>query len=233
MIKFVRIASFLVSVVITVFSIFFIDSEKELADAQLAYQSGDMDQALRKARRANRAFSDEQRKVSAFYVQAKAANQMNWTEKSKDYLDELLSLQPDHVSGLLFRGEIEVELGDNTSALQDMNSGLELAEENISDNSVAYALSKRGLAYLALNQVENAEDDAQKAIQLSKKLPEAYDLLSRVMEQKEEYKAAVEACETAYKLLNEQDSYAVVSPEGRQLSDRLVDLKVKYLQSKK
>ncbi|WP_347839417.1 tetratricopeptide repeat protein [uncultured Draconibacterium sp.] len=232
MIKFVRIVSFLIAVLVTVVSIFFIDAEQELSEAQAAYRSGDIDQAIRKARRANHAFSDNNKKTSAYYVQAKAAAQMNWTNKSGDYLDDLLRLNPEHVSGLLLRGEIRIQQGDNSGALEDMNKGLELASENIADNRLAYALSKRGLAFLALNQVDNAENDARKAIQLSAKLPEAYDLMSRVMEQKGDFERAVAACDKAYKLLLEKDRFAMITPEGQQLSERLVHLKVKYLQSK-
>ncbi|WP_297085859.1 tetratricopeptide repeat protein [uncultured Draconibacterium sp.] len=232
MIKFVRIVSFLIAVLVTVVSIFFIDAEQELSEAQAAYRSGDIDQAIRKARRANHAFSDNNKKTSAYYVQAKAAAQMNWTNKSADYLDDLLRLNPEHVSGLLLRGEIRIQQGDNSGALEDINKGLELASENISGNRLAYALSKRGLAFLALNQVDNAENDARKAIQLSAKLPEAYDLMSRVMEQKGDFERAVAACDKAYKLLLEKDRFAMITPEGQQLSERLVHLKVKYLQSK-
>lgn len=233
MIKFVRVASFLIAVVVTIFSIFLIDAEHELVQARSAYRSGDMDQALRKARRANRAFSDDEKKVSAYYVQARAASKMDWTEKAKKYLDELLALDNENIGGLLFRGEVALKLGDNESALRDLNKGITLAKEgNISDNNLAYSLAKRGLAHIALNQTSEAEADAKEALQLSSNLPEAYDLMSRIMEQKGDFKNAVAACDKAYKLLIKKDRYALFSPEGQQLSERLVQLKVKYLQAK-
>ena len=216
MIKFVRIASFLLAAVITVLSIFFIDADQELAQAQSAYRSGDMDQTLRKARRANRAFSKDEKKVIAYYVQARAASKMEWTEKAKDYLDELLSLNPNHISGLLFRGEISLQLGRNENALSDLDKGITQAAGNINPNELAFALSKRGLAHLALNQTDKAEKDAKNALQLSTSLPEAHDLMSRVYEEKGDYKKALEECEQAYALLINKDRYSFLKSEGQQ-----------------
>lgn len=230
MIKFVRVASFLIAVVVTIFSIFFIDAEHELAQARSAYRSGDMDQALRKARRANRAFSDNDKKVSAYYVQARAAEEMNWTEKAKKYLDRLLALDDENMGGLLFRGELELKLGENKSALTDLNKGIALAKEtNISDSNLAYSLSKRGLAHLALNQTAEAQTDAKEALQLSANLPEANDVMSRVFEKKGEIKKALAACERAYQLSIEKNKLSFMTPEGQKLSERLVDLRVKAL----
>ncbi len=232
MIKFVRIASFLIAAVITVFSIFYIDADQELAQANSAFRSGDMDQALRMARRANRAFSENDRKVKAYYLQARAASEMNWTEKSKDYLDELLSLDQENVSGLLFRGEIALRLGQNESALRDLDKGIALASENINQNNLAYSLSKRGLVHLNLNQINEAEVDAENALQLSANMPEAHDLMSKVFEGKGDIKRALNECEKAYQLTIAKNKMSIFTPEGQELSNRLVALKVKNLQSK-
>lgn len=232
MIKFVRIASFLLAALVTVFSIVFIDGEKELSGARSAYKKGDMDQAIRMARRANRAFSDDEKKASAYYVQARAAAKMQWTDKAKDYLDDLLELNENNISGLLFRGEIQNALGNYSGALQDLDKGISLANGKMSDKNLAYSLANRGLAYLGVNNLTEAEKDAKKAVQLAPGLHTTYNALSRVFEKQGNYKEAVEACDKAYKLLIENDRYAILSPEGRQYSDRLVELKVKYLQSK-
>lgn len=231
MIKFVRIASFLLAAVITVFSMFYIDAEQELAQANSAFRSGDMDQALRKARRANRAFSENDRKVQAFYLQARAATEMDWTEKAKDYLDELLSLDQENMSGLLYRGEIALQLGQNESALRDLDKGITLASGNMKQNDLAYSLSKRGLVHLNLNQTNEAETDARKALQLAANLPEAHDLMSKVFEEQGEIKKALVECERAYQLSIEKDKLSFMTPEGQKLSDRLVDLRVKALKS--
>jgi len=232
MVKFVRVASFLIAVVVTIFSIFFIDAEHELAQARSAYRSGDMDQTLRKARRANRAFSNKEKKVSAYYVQSRAASKMEWTEKAKDYLDELLLLDPNNTNGLLFRGEIALQLGENESALADLNKGIALAKKtNISEKNLAYSLSKRGLAHLALNQTAEAETDAKEALKLSANLPEANDLMSRVFEKKGDIKKALAACERAYQLSIEKNNLSFMTPEGQKLSERLVDLRVKAMRA--
>lgn len=227
MINLVRILTFLLAVVITIFSIFYIDSEREFATAQVAFRSGDMDQALRKARRANRAFSENEKKVSAYYLQARAAFKMNWTEKSKDYLDALLSLDQENIRGLLFRGEISYQLGENEKALFDLDKGIALATGNVNQNSLAYFLSKRGLVHLSLKQLNDAEVDAKEAIKLSTNLPEVHDLMSKVFEEKGDIKNALAECELAYNLSIAKDKLSFMTPKGRKLSDRLVDLKVK------
>ncbi len=233
MIKFVRILTFLLAAVITVISIFYVDSEQQLAEAKAAYRTGDMDQAIRKARRASYAFNDDDGKISALYIQARAASKLSWTKKSVDYLDELLSINQEHLSGLLFRGKLLQQLGQNKEALNDLNHGLELGKGNISNNQYAYFLSKRGLVYLALKQNNKAEEDAQEAITKAPKLPDGYLLMSHVMEEKDEQKEALRACEKAYQLSVERDKYSILTPKGQELTQRLVDLKVKYLHSKK
>lgn len=229
MIKLVRILSFLLAAVITVFSIFYIDAEQELAQAQLAYRSGDMDQTLRKARRANRAFSENDRKVQAYYLQARAVAKMNWTEKANDYLNKLVSVDPKNVNGLLFRGEIAFQLGQNENALRDLNKGIEMASGNIKQNDLAYSLAKRGLVHLKLNQTNEAEIDAKKALQLSANLPEAHDLMSKVWEEQGDIKKALAECERAYELSIEKNKLSFMTPEGQKLSDRLVNLRVRSI----
>lgn len=232
MINLVRILTFIVAVVITIYSIFYIDADWELAQAKQAYKVGDMDQALRMARRANRAFYKDDKKIAAFYLQARAASKMNWDKKAKVYLDRLLSIDEENTRALLYRGELEFQLGKNQDALCDLNKGLNTAPDNISVKTRVYYLTQRGLTYLALNQPIKAENDAVKAINLAEKLPEAHDLMSKVFEEKGEIKKALDECERAYKLSIEKNKLSFMTPEGRILSDRLVNLRGKYLLSK-
>jgi tetratricopeptide (TPR) repeat protein len=157
---------------------------------------------------------------------------MDWTEKSKDYLDELLSLDNENISGLLFRGEIGLKLGQHENALLDLDKGLILTSDKTNSNTLAYYLSKRGLAHLMLGQAREAENDAKHALNLSTRLPEAHDLMSKVLEEKGDLKNALEECQKAYDLSIEKDKLSFMTPEGRKLSDRLVSLKGKYLLSK-
>lgn len=232
MINIVRALTFIVALVITVVSIFYINAEQEFSQAKQAYNIGDMDQALRMARRANRAFSENDKKVEAFYLQALAASEMNWTEKAKDYLDWLLSIDPENAGALLLRGKLNLQLNNNEQALLDLNIGLIQASDNISTNARAFYHVQRGLTYLALKQIDKAKDDAAIAINLSQNLPEAHDLMSKVFEKKGDIKKALDECELAYKLSIEKDKLSFMTPEGRILSDRLVDLRGKYLLSK-
>ncbi len=232
MINFIRIVTFIVAVVITVFSIFNIDAETELAQAHSAFRAGDMDQALRMARRANRAFSESDKKVEAYKLQAEAAMEMDWNSKAKVYLDRLLSIDAQNAGALLLRGQLNRQLGNYNLALADLDKGLMRASDNISMNKRAYYYTQRGLVYLALQDLSKASGDAIVAINLSENLPEAHDLMSKVFEQKGDIKKALDECERAYKLSIERDKLSFTTPEGRILSDRLVHLRGKYLLSK-
>ena len=232
MIKWVRIVTLFIAAVVTIFSIFYVDSDRELAQAQQAFRGGDMDQALRRARRANGAFSEKDKKVQAYYLQARAASKMNWKGKAQNYLDQLLSLSPNNISGLLFRGELSLHQGENQEALFDLNKGIALGKGKISQQDLAYFLSKRGLAELELGQTNKAVTDAGEALQLAPNLPEAHDLMSKVWEAQGNIKKALAECERAYQLSMEKNKLAFMTPDGRKLSDRLVSLKVKALQTK-
>ncbi len=229
MINFIRIVTFIVAVVITIISIFYIDAEKELVQAKQAYRAGDMDQTLRLARRANRAFSDNDKKVDAYFLQAKAAAQMDWDKTAKTYLDRLLSIEPENAGALLLRGKLNRQLGNNKLAVADIDKGLILASDNITMDARAYYRTQRGLAHLALKQTSKAYDDATIAINLSGKLPEVHDLMSKVFEEKGDIKKALDECKLAYKLSIEKDKLSFMTPEGQKLSDRLVELRGKYL----
>lgn len=232
MINLIRILTFVVAVAITISGIFFIDADREFAQAKQAYKSGDMDQALRMARRANRAFSEDNKKIAAFYLQARAASKMNWDKQAKIYLDHLLKIDKENTRALLYRGELEFKLGKDQDALRDLNKGLNAAPDNISATERAYFLSQRGLAHLSLKQPFEAEKDAIEALNLATNLPEAHDLMSKVFEQKGEIKKALDECESAYQLSLENNKLFFTTPEGRLLSDRLVKLRGKYLLSK-
>ncbi len=231
MINLVRITTFIVAIAMTLFSMFHIDANQELALAHRAYSKGDMDQAMRMARRANRASSETNKKTEAFYLQAQAASKLNWTKEAKAYLDQLLLLDQEHTQALLFRGELEYQLGEHQKALRDFDAGLPLASESMSSKTQAYFLTKRGLTLLALNQIEKAQSDALMALELATNLPEAHDLMSKVSEVKGDIKKALDECEQAYQLSLEKDKRSFMTPEGRKLSDRLLNLKVKYLRS--
>ncbi len=232
MINLVRILTFVVAVVITIASIFYIDAGQELAQAQSAFRAGDMDQALRMARRANRAFSETDGKVKAYYLQARAAMEMDWDKKAKTYLNRLLSIDPNNAGALLLRGKTNLQLGNNKKALTDFDKGLLRASDHITTQARAYYHTQRGLAHLALNNIDEAKNDATIAINLAPKLPETHDLMSKVFEEKGEIKKALDECELAYKLAIEKDKLSFTTPEGRILSDRLVSLRGKYLLSK-
>ncbi len=229
MINFIRIVTFIVAVVITIISIFYIDAEKELTQAKQAYRVGDMDQTLRLARRANRAFSENDKKVDAYFLQAKAAAQMDWDKTAKTYLDRLRSIEPESAGALLLRGKLNRQLGNYKLAVADIDKGLIRASDNITTDARAYYHTQRGLAHLALKQTSKAYDDAIIAINLSGKLPEAHDLMSKVFEKKGDIKKALDECELAYKLAIEKDKLSFMTPEGQKLSDRLVELRGKYL----
>lgn len=232
MINFVRALTFIIALVITISSIFYIDSEQELAKANQAFRAGDMDQTIRLSRRSQLTSSDKNNRIKAFYLQAKAAVKMNWIEKAKFYLDQALSLDSENVNVLLFRGKINQLLGKSNDALGDFNKGLSLASENYSINTLAFYHTQRGLTHINLNNINEAENDAIKALELKENLPEAHDLMSKVFEQKGNIKKSLEECELAYQLFLKRDNRSFMTAEGRELSNRLVELKIKNLQAK-
>ena len=139
---------------------------RNLRLAQRAFRKGDNDQALRLARRANRAFSADADKTEAYYLQALAAEKMGWTEKAVYYLDKLLKLDSVKVEALLFRGELNYRLDECNNALKDLNKGLDLTSNRLPKNKLAYYYSQRGLAYLSVNKLDDAENDAFEALSL-------------------------------------------------------------------
>ena len=229
MINFIRILTIIIASIVTVTSIFYIDTNEELKKAHIAYRSGDMDQTLRMARRAGTLSSVQAEKTDALLLQARAAEKMGWFKKALDYLNQLLETDNDNVLALLIRGKLENKLVEHQKALKDLNRAFNSGKK-ISDKTTAKYLTQRGIANLALKKVNDAEKDAHKAIEINKKLPEAHDLLSRIYENKGMLKEALKECDQAYQLSLERDRLFFTNPEGRKLSDRLVDLKVKNLQ---
>ncbi len=232
MIRTLRILTFLIAVVFIILSIFYVNTGTELAWAHRAYRSGDMDQALRLARRAKFASDDIGEKTEALYLLAQASSKMEQTDIANKYLDQLLSLDPGNINALLFRGEIEYILGDSQPALRDLNKGLNGPLENLSKSTQAYYYAQRGLTHLALHDTDKAEEDACTATALDPELPDAWDLMSKVLEVRGDIKGAYKACEKAYNLSITRNKLSFMSPKGRKLSDRLVKLRVKLLSDK-
>jgi Tfp pilus assembly protein PilF len=85
---------------------------------------------------------------------------------------------------------------------------------------------------LNLGDTDHAEKEAVKAISLNERLPEPHDLMSRVYEKKGNIKAALDECERAYQLSVQRDKLSFMTPEGRKLSDRLVNLRAQNIRLK-
>ncbi len=229
MIRFIRILTFLVAIILLIISVFHVNTGRELALARQAYRSNDMDQTIRLARRVIFAASNNNNKTKAFFLLAKASAKMEHADLAKKSLDRLLKADSQNIRALLFRGELEYLLGDYQQAIADLDKGLDGAKDLLSKNQKSYYYTQRGLAYLAIKQTENAEKDASIALDLNFGLPEAWDLESRVLETSGNIKGALKACEKAYHLSIDRDKLSFMTPKGQKLSDRLVKLKVQYL----
>jgi tetratricopeptide (TPR) repeat protein len=232
MIHIIRTLTFLIAIAFIIASIFYANPDRELTGAHQAYQLGDMDQTLRLARRAYFSSENDQKKTDALYLVAKASNKMGRIDVAKKYLDKLLALDPTNIRTLLYRGELEYLLGDTRQALSDLNKGLNGSIENLSKSTQAYYHAQRGLSYLTLQNTDKAEEDAHTAMALDPELPDAWDLMSKVLEVREDIKGAYEACEKAYNLSIARNKLSFMSPKGRKLSDRLVKLRVKLISDK-
>lgn len=226
MINFIRIITFVVAVAILFFGFFYINPEEELEKAHRAFYAGDMDQTLRLAGRADFAFKEDAGKTEALFLQAQAAIKMDWNKKAKDYLDELLSIDGNNIQALFLRGKLENKSGNYEDAIADFKRGFNL-NGKVSDQTKAYYHALFGMALLSSGDLDKADEQAVKSLKLNNTLPEAHDLKSKIYEKRGDIRKALEECEKAYQMSSDRNKLFFTTPEGRELSDRLVDLRVK------
>ncbi len=230
--RLVRIFTFISAIILLVISIFYVDANRELARAHIAYRACDTDQALRLSRRVSFSFAGKNQKTEALYLAAKTAAGAGRINIAEKYLNRLLRSDPVNTLALLYRGEIECLLGKYQKSIADLNKGLRKSQDNISGSKQAHYLTQRGLAFLATGETAKAEKDAQTALSLDSGLPDAWDLKSKILETKNDIQGAYLACQKAYDLSIARNKLSFMTPKGRKLSDRLVKLKAQSILEK-
>jgi tetratricopeptide (TPR) repeat protein len=232
MIKTVKIITFIAALLLLLLSIFYINPEEEMARARTAYKLHDFDQSMRFARRA-KVFLSAKDKTFAYLLISRSAVKMKRADVALYYLDEALKTNPKNSAVLLFKGDTELRAGYLKQAAADISKGLEFGGDSLADKHKAYYMARRGIAYALDQDTAAAEQNMIKAFAFYPLLPEAFELKSYVLENKSEVSGALKALEKAHKLYLERNSLYFMSDDGRKLSERFIDLRVKNFQGRK
>ena len=195
----------------------------EIKAARVAYRAGDLDTALRLARRAAFASGDRAIAAEALALRARAA----WTEGRADEGRRLaagvLADYPASPWGYLLRAEQKGETGDWPGVLADINAALE-REHGLSARDLAPFRLLRAKAFLELNQPAEAEAEAQAAAKADRSNPEVYLLLSYIHEKQGRLQDARWDAGKAIRLA-EQQAHTIFTPgKGNKYTDRILEL---------
>lgn len=128
------------------------------------------------------------------------SGQIAYCQKTKD--DYLLvkdfcaeKIKEDSTNYYYYKGKADAEvfLGEFNLAIKDYSGA-------IARNSLCGdAFYNRGVAYYEINNMELASKDLKKAIQIEKRIPQAYIYLCLISEAKGKYKSAIDYCTLAIK----------------------------------
>jgi tetratricopeptide (TPR) repeat protein len=200
------------------------DPERDLEAARRGFRSGDMDQAMRLARRAA-FFGDDD--GAALHLVARAAERLGRPGRARDVLDRLLVVHPEHARALLFRGELRMEGDDLNGALSDLNRGLTLVQNKGAGwpRSMAGYLARRGMVLHDLGKREEALRDLTTAMSMGGKDPWPHLLASRIFEDRGRFMEALQEHEKGLVLLRARNRNFFLVPKYGHLTRRLVYLR--------
>lgn len=231
MIRWARNATLLAALIAVVAMLFDVSSPEDLRLAGMAYNAGDMDQCLRLSSRALLLGGlDKEGRFRAHDLRAKAAVKLDNKSFAMSELDRALAEEPDKAQALLLRGELRLAAGDASAAMGDLDKGLSLAQTSgASPRTVlSPALVNRGKAQLALGRVDQAWQDAKRAVEMSPSLPRARLLASQVLDARGRPDLALDQVELAYALvMRRPHSLIVTSPENEEMVAWLVRMRMK------
>jgi len=90
---------------------------------------------------------------------------------AREIYEHILSAQPDHLESLIELGQLSLEQGDNSDAIEKLTKAIEVDPQN------AQAYYHLGRAYDSLGEYRQAEAAQRRAVELNPKLTDAhYDL---------------------------------------------------------
>lgn len=207
MIRFVRIFTFLIAIVLLFGSLFSINVTKEMDLAYRAYRHMDMDQAMRHARRAALVAENNKKiKLNAMWLQTKIASKLHHEGNALKYLTQMIELSPKCSVCYLEKGDLEYSQGDYQRAVIDFSTGL-AQPDKLSKKQIAYYSVRRGLTCLALGAIQKAETDVMTALRLDKDSPLAHFLKSKVLQAEGDIKGAAKEAKVAYLLGNKKRGF--------------------------
>lgn len=141
-------------------------------------------------------------------------------EDARAVLDALLAQRPGHPDLSIVDGALLLEEGEPRQAMQALRGA-----ERSADPAVFFHL--RGLAAHDLLQFEDALRDGERALAVRPDMPEAHDLVSRVLEHLGRWKAAAEHADNAHAL--DPERYPLPLEMTDEEFDRCVERSIKEL----
>ncbi len=228
MLKVVRIGTFLGALAAVAVMLLDFDASRDLRGAQAFLARHDLDMALRLASRALLLHQlSPEGQCQARRVRVLAARQL----KADGFATrELARMQQECASqpqSRLMLGELLLEQQKYAEALDHLEQGLALAAQSGGMGpALALPLAQRGLARLALGQVDQAEQDADLALRLRPRLAEGHYLLSQVAWEKGRLDLALEEMETAWGLAAAGRRFFFMEPRGKLWLERLITLRM-------
>ncbi|NCC25897.1 MAG: tetratricopeptide repeat protein [Deltaproteobacteria bacterium] len=228
MMRKVALVTFLGALVFVFGAAFGFDPARDLKAAGLLSRAGDLDQAMRLARRAL-FFGNATEQIQALGLLAGAAEKSGRLDRAESYARRLLTLDAGNPRGHLLMGEFRMRSGDPAGALAFLDLGLELAggESRNRPKSMAPHLARRGLALFELGRVEEAGRDADMAMALDPRDPAPHFLVGRLFEAEGLYLEALEEWELGVALLKDRDRYFFLNSEGEGVIEQLILLRMK------
>ena len=233
MIRWVRMVTLLAALAVLVPLVLDFDSARDLKSAGtvLHARRPDPDLALRLASRALLLGGlDPAGECRAREIRSAAARRLGNFAFALADLDRVAAACPQRAGALLQRGELRLMSGDAAGALADLDRGITLSTAGGREPGAALArrYAQRGRARLALGQPEPARRDADTALGLNPREPEAYYLHSLVLEARGEIRPAWLAMEKAFALkFRPGGLLPFQDPQGEAWLRRLVSLRMK------
>ncbi len=135
--------------------------------------------------------------------------------KALDYINKAIELEPNYVSGILLRAEINFTLSEFDNVISDVTRAFSLDEQ--ANNTMADFHLLRGSAYLKLNNPTNALKDINFSIGINPKNAQAYFLKGLINSENAIYFEAVENFDQAIKLDADVSEYYYKRAELKKL----------------
>lgn len=209
-----------------------VDGNAAAEVAARAFEAGDADLALRLGSRALLFGSlDAEHHAMARRAMAGGAAKLGRRAFAYAELAQALQSDPKEQRSLIMRGEMRLADHDYATALDDLTRALRQAELSPDyPGIIAKRCAKRGLAWLGLRKLEEAMEDATRAHELRRTLPDAHYLRAMILEAQENHSEALAAMEIAYALKLEEGgafSLDAFTGEGGDWLAKLIELRMR------